>query len=261
MLIRSCSAVVLCLGVSLVVPPPSAAQSILVPVASSCPHCRAAGRLCTCTTWQPVVETRLRAEPALTVRAEPRLGYRSEAQLTSTPVTTVRSVIVDEGQYQTVWVPRPVTRQIAETTWQPQVSYRSVPFVYSEPVAQLSTRLVPEQTLRYVPHTQLVRGGVVYVPQTVVAIPIASPAAALAGSLPPAVQAAGAGAPIPDPAFARAGGGSEWTTISSRPASGVISPVSLSSGLEYDPLPVQSPGPQASVKAPSAAVVWQTPAR
>jgi hypothetical protein len=257
MLARSCLAVVACLGLSLVAPRAVAAQG-LPPAPAACP-CPATSPLCTCTTLQPVVETRMRAEPALTIVPEPRLGYRPEARLTNVPVTTFRNVTVDEGHYQTVWIPRPVTRQIAETAWQPQLSVRSVPFVYTEPVAQLSSRLVPEQTVRYVPRTQVVLGGPLYVPRTLAVVPVVSPLAAAAFPAPLA-------APIPDPAFAQtapAPPGADWRTISSRSSHTPAWPASIVNGVngmeEYDVLPVQALAPGNSVKAPSAAIVWQTP--
>ena len=236
-----------CLGLALVVPRPAAAQVVVVPG--------------TATTWQPVVETRLRAEPALTLGTEPRIGYRPEAQLTTAPVTTFHNVTVDEGHYQTVWVPRPVVRPIARTTWQPQISYRSVPYVYAEPVAQWTTRLVGEQSVRYVPQTQLV--GIARNVSPCVALPAAAPApVAAAGSWPMSTGAL-AGAPIPDPAFARSGAEMsrpQWTMVSPRAGEGTISPAaSLSSERRYEVLPAQALTPGESVKAPSAAIVWQTP--
>jgi hypothetical protein len=50
-----------------------------------------------------------------------------------------------------------------------------------------------------------------------------------------------------------------WTTISSRATSRSISSVSLSRETDYEVLPVQALVPGESVKAPSAAIVWQTP--
>ncbi|MCA9066028.1 MAG: hypothetical protein KDA96_23330, partial [Planctomycetaceae bacterium] len=39
------------------------------------------------------------------------------------PVTTYRSVTVDQGHWQQVWVPRPVTQCVPETTWQVRQVY------------------------------------------------------------------------------------------------------------------------------------------
>jgi hypothetical protein len=237
------------LGLVLALPGLAAAQVVVVPG--------------TATTWQPVVETRLRTEPVVTIGAQPRIGYRPAAQLTSVPVTTFHNVTVDEGHYQTVWVPRPVTRSVAQTTWQPQVSYRSVPYVYAEPVAQLSTRLVGEQTVRYVPQTQLV-GVPLNVSSTWMSLPAAAqPAMAVTSSL-PMDAAAETGTPIPDPAFAKSGSdasGFQWTMVGPRAVEGPIAAVSLSNGREYEVLPAMSLTPGESVRAPSAAIVWQTPGR
>ena len=249
MFMRTCSVVVVCLGLPLILPQAAQAQ-FLPPPAPVCAQC---------TTYQPVVETRVRAEPTFVVGAQPRIGYRTTADVTSVPVTTFRNVTVDEGQYQMVWVPRPVTRQIAETAMQPQLSYRTEPFVYAEPVAQMATRLVPEQTVRYVPRTQVVLGGPLPVPASVaILMPVQSPRPAIAGT--PAGQTAAAG-PIPDPAFATSPGqgSSQWTIVSSRGTELPQYPVSTPGNTDYEVLPVQALVPGESVKAPSAAIVWQTP--
>jgi hypothetical protein len=244
------------LALSLVLPNAAEAQFISPPVLPPPAH-YVGPSISAWKTFQPVVETRVRAEPAVTVTSQPRIGYRTAAEIMSVPVTTFRNVTVDEGQYQMVWVPRPVTRQVAETAWQPQLTYRSEPFVYSESVAQWSTRFVPEQTVRYVPQTQVVLGP----------LPAATVAIAMPVQSPPIAAAAAPGgpslsaAPIPDPAFTTAMDGAEapWTTISSRATSRSISSVSLSRETGYEVLPVQALVPGESVKAPSAAIVWQTP--
>lgn len=74
-------------------------------------------------SYQDVVETR----------------YRNEQVVQQVPVTRLRNVTVDEGHYQTVWVPRPVTKQVAETVLEQRVGTRTVPYQVIRRVPQSST--------------------------------------------------------------------------------------------------------------------------
>ncbi len=118
-----------------------------------CATCRQSRPRCGCTTFKPVVSTTYRTERQVTYRDEARTEYRREAYTERIPVTRTDNVVVDEGGYQMVWVPKRVTRSVARTEWQNRVSYRDVPYQVTHRVPQVSTKLVPQQTVRYVPQT------------------------------------------------------------------------------------------------------------
>jgi hypothetical protein len=63
------------------------------------------------------------------------------------PVQTCRQVTVDEGCFQQVWVPKLVSKNIPQTVYQQQVSYRSVPYQVMQRVPVMETRMVPQQRL------------------------------------------------------------------------------------------------------------------
>ncbi len=118
-----------------------------------CGTCRQPKPQCGCATFKPVVSTAYRTERQVTYRNETRTAYRREAQTERVAVTRRENVTVDEGGYQMVWVPKPVTRSVARTEWQNRISYRNVPYQVTHRVPQVSTKLVPHQTVRYVPQT------------------------------------------------------------------------------------------------------------
>ena len=99
--------------------------------ANPCVTC--ARPVCNCATPAPrvsfrdVVETR----------------YRNEQFVQQVPVTRHRNVAVDEGSYQTVWVPRIVTRQVAETVLEQRIGTRAVPFQVTRRVPQFANCGVP----------------------------------------------------------------------------------------------------------------------
>lgn len=136
----------------LALPPVTHAQLFRNPFRLHCCHtCQQPQVHCTCTATQPVVETTYRSEPVVTYRDVSQTEYRQQAYTETVPQTTYRTVNVDEGSYQQVWVPKVVTKQVAETVYQQQTRYRSVPYQVTRRVPQLSTRLVPQQSVRYVP--------------------------------------------------------------------------------------------------------------
>lgn len=73
------------------------------------------------------------------------IQYQRQAQLEQVPVTSYRNVTVDRGSYQMVWVPKPVSQQVAQTTMQSRVSYRTV----AVPVAQQSSSVAYVPTRSY----------------------------------------------------------------------------------------------------------------
>src|SRR5260370_29888764 len=67
---------------------------------------------------QPVVETQYAQQPVLQQRDVVATEYRTEPVLETVPATVYENVMVDEGSYQTVWVPRLSTKSVARTTYQ-----------------------------------------------------------------------------------------------------------------------------------------------
>jgi hypothetical protein len=102
------------------------------------------------TTMRPVYETQYRPQQVVTNRTGVETQYRSEAYAETVPVQTMKQITVDEGNWQQVWVPKPVTKQIAETTYQQRMACRTVPQQVSRIVPEVSTTMVPYQTVRYV---------------------------------------------------------------------------------------------------------------
>ena len=66
-----------------------------------------------------------------------RQAYRQQAYLENVPVTRVRRVAVDRGSYQTVWVPKVVLQDVAETRYEPQLKYRTVAVPVTQRVAEV----------------------------------------------------------------------------------------------------------------------------
>jgi hypothetical protein len=81
--------------------------------------------------------------------------YRQEQFATQVPVTTMQQVTRDAGSYQMVWVPRVETVQVPQTTYQTQIGYRTVPYQATQRVAQVETRMIPQQTVQYIPQTTI----------------------------------------------------------------------------------------------------------
>lgn len=242
-------------------PSPAEAQLCRHVLGSCCRTCTLPPSTCTCTTFQPVVETRFRQENIVTYQDVTRVGVRQETQIENVPITTFDQVTVDEGGYQMVWVPKPVTKTVARTTIQPRLSQRAVPFAYQQRVPQIATRLVPQQTVRLAPvQTQVVLNGMPTIITPTVAI---QPVVPVISSLPVAAPSvASVPAISADPA--------QWATVPSRSSelrnarseTAYDGPsVELQSPIVPDPLPLPESGFEDSVKAPSAARVWQSSQR
>lgn len=244
---------------------------------------------CTCTALKPVVQTQYRQEQYVTYRDIPQTEYRREAHLETVPVTTYKTVTVDEGSYQQVWVPKLVTKQIAQTDYQQRLTCRTVPYQVTRRVAEVATRLVPQQTVRYVPHQfQTTVSAALPYSTTVSALPVmGSPIRTTAAipTLPPLKTASSVPVmpamsvpptadrfassvtetPVPDPKFLDTPGSlyDEWTTVPSR--SGARSASQADRLGAYEPIAPRSEaarlrtagGRKLFVPAPSAATVWQ----
>lgn len=120
------------------------------PFSGSCETCEVAQVPSQCTISRPVVQTQLQPRQVTTYRNVTETHYRNETVVEQVPSTTVRNVTVDAGEYRMVWVPRPVTKQVAETVVKQQVKTRAVPYQVTRKVPQTITQLVPVQTVHHV---------------------------------------------------------------------------------------------------------------
>jgi hypothetical protein len=230
-------------------PPPT--QCVGGPIAQSCTK--------TCTTVHPVVETRYRQEQFMTCRTECRTALRQEAFCETVPTTCIENVTVDEGCYQMVWVPKPVTRQVAKTVYQQRMAYRNVPYQYQVQVPEMHCRVVPEQSVRYVQQTQtFVEPMQPICPPPACAQPVFSPAPEAAaypapitpGCAVPTPTCGVPGAyPTPLTGMAPEQNGSAWTQVPQRAAQNTDV-----QSANY--LPAQTA--QTQPQTPTAAAVWQT---
>jgi hypothetical protein len=116
-----------------------------------CGHCNCQAPAAPQTAYQPVVETQYAQQPVLQQRDVVATEYRNETVLETVPATVVENVTVDEGSYQTVWVPRLTTKAVARTTYQTRAACRTVPYQVTRRVSEYATQTVPYQTVRYVP--------------------------------------------------------------------------------------------------------------
>lgn len=140
-------------GAFAVIPQPADAQLFRRPFHGCCETCELPHANCSCTQTRPVVQTQLRAQQVTTYRDVTETHVRNETVIQNVPVTTYNQVTVDEGGYQMVWVPKPVTKQVAQTVIQQQAQTRAVPYQVTRRVPQISTQLVPVQTVHHVTET------------------------------------------------------------------------------------------------------------
>jgi len=121
-----------------------------------CQACQLPPARCSCQrpVLRPVVETQYTRRPVVREREEVATAYRREAVRERVPTTVLEDVTVDEGGYQTVWVPKLTTKQVARTVYQTRTSYRSVPYQVTRRVPEYGCEVVPEQVVRYVPESE-----------------------------------------------------------------------------------------------------------
>jgi hypothetical protein len=105
---------------------------------------------CTISQTRPVVTTQVRQQQVTTYRDVVETKIQRQQVVENVPVTTCKNVTVDEGGYQMVWVPRPVNKQVAETTIRQQVKTVDVPVQVVSRVPQQMTQLVPVHSIQYV---------------------------------------------------------------------------------------------------------------
>lgn len=111
------------------------------------------GASCVITRPRAVLSTQFQQQQVMTYRDVPETSVCQKQVVENVPITTCKNVTVDEGRYQMVWVPKPVTRQVAQTVVQQQVRIVSVPVQTIRRVPQMSTRVVPVQSVSYVEET------------------------------------------------------------------------------------------------------------
>jgi len=170
--------------------------------------------------------------------------YRTEPIVETVPATVVENVIVDEGSYQTVWVPRVTTKAVARTTYQTRTSYRTVPFQVTRRVSEYGM-----QTVRNVPGT----GNTLAYSAT----PIYGGSPAIAGAYPTV-----SGLPVYPTAVATSAGIGSSLVPDARYADAPVTPItprSAAIGSRYSDNRTADRSSSLFVPAPSAAQVWQTP--
>lgn len=234
---------------------------------------------CTITRPRPVVTTQMQPQQVTTFCdvTETRMTQKQIVQ--NVPVTTCKNVTTDEGGYQMVWVPKPVTRQVAETRIHQQVQTVSVPVQVSRRVPQVSTQMVPVQSVQYVNETVPLQmtamasacptcggggmiGSTILAPQfaaTPMPYPYAPSTSATIPSMPaitvPSNRSASAPTPRPQPES------EQWQTVPARSASATPTAYDSSPSREVPKPKDESVIPQRKTSrfsgVPSAAAVWQ----
>ncbi len=85
--------------------------------------------------------------PQTTYRDVVRTEFRTQAELQSQPVTRFKTVAVDEGAFQQIWVSRVVQKQVPETVLEQRTVYKQVPYQVTqripETVYTTQTQMVP----------------------------------------------------------------------------------------------------------------------
>lgn len=102
------------------------------------------------TTMQPVYETKYCPKQIVTNRVVTETAYRAEAYTETVPVQTTENITVDEGHWQQVWVAKPVTKQICKTVYTQRQACRTVPYQVNKVIPEVTTTMVPYQSVRYV---------------------------------------------------------------------------------------------------------------
>jgi len=227
-----------------------------------CQTCRQPCGHCTCQTAQPacqaVVETQYAQQPVLQQRDVVATEYRNETVLETVPTTVYENVTVDEGSYQTVWVPRLTTKAVARTAYQTRTACRTVPYQVTRRISECGTQTVPVQTVRLVPSNGTAIGSF-NVPRYASTLPpVYSNGPVVSGTYPTLARS-----PIqPSPGSGLANGGSTIASVpDARYADSPVTPItprSASSGSRIADSRSADRGPSLFVPAPSAAQVWRS---
>ena len=221
-----------------------------------CESCRQPAARCCCARpmLRPVVQTEYTQRQVLREREQVATEYRTEPVQERVPATIVENVTVDEGGYQTVWVPRLTTKAVPRTVWQNRTSYRTVPYQVTRRVPEYAWETVPRQVVRYVPADSAI---IAQAPQE-----YRSPIVSARPLMPAQTADAGLGL-SPDPRFSVSMNG---TGPAGYGYGYDNSGRSIPPSYRYDEFQPISPsfdevgiarGPSLSVPAPSAAQVWR----
>ncbi len=195
----------------------------------------------------PMSTTYLQPQQVVTMQPVTRTEIRREAQTVNVPVTVQRQVTVDEGGYQSVWVPKLVTKNVSETAMQQQIQYRDVAYQVTSQVAVAQTHMVPTQVTAFGVATPTVVGSVPYYQGYANQVPVGAVAA---GPIPEPSMSGASANPVATAANPEAD--QKWSKVPAKaPAS---KPIELQS---YEQ---QSPSRAAGrfSPAPSAVTVWQS---
>ena len=123
----------------------------MIPTVAKAQCCDRPGPMnCTISQTRSVVTTQLRPQQVTTFCDVTETQVQHRQVVENIPVTTCKNVTVDEGGYQMVWVPKPVTKQVAQTTVRQQVKTVAVPVQVTRRVPQMATQMVPVQSVQYV---------------------------------------------------------------------------------------------------------------
>lgn len=237
---------------------------------------------CTISQTRPVVSTQLRAQQVTTFRDVTETQVQRQQVVQSVPVSTTKNVTVDEGGYQMVWVPKPVTKQVVQTTIQQQVKTVDVPVQVTRRVPQTVTQMVPVQSVQYVtqqvpvqtvavarPYCDICGTGMAYsvpmmAPQYTYVAPVYQTVPVTAAIIPTTAtfslpQTASVPAPVYQPNVATAPTAAEQGPTSRPAASEAYETVPA----REVPIPkdeATTPARKTSMfnRAPSAAAVWQS---
>jgi hypothetical protein len=255
---------------SMAVPAALVAQVFPVHQPGHCHTCALPAATCQCVRTRAVVQTQLRPEQVTTMQCVTETHVRKETYTQAVPVTKVETVTVDEGGYKMVWVPKPVTKQIAKTTYATEVKTRDVPYQVTRAVPQTVTRMVPYQTVQHV--TEVVPMTAVAVPAPVIGCNTCVTGTAFvphthSTTFAPAIpMSATALTPIPATQTAQGPHGDSHGDWQSVPARSSSKPAAKSNPV---PMPTDDPAPMVTPKTsgrfkpttPSAAVVWSAGSR
>jgi hypothetical protein len=209
-----------------------------------CGHCNCQAPAAPQTTCQAVVETQYTQQPVWQQRDVVATEYRNEMVVETVPATVVENVTVDEGSYQTVWVPRLTTKAVARTTYQTRAACRTVPYQVTRRVSECGMQTVPVQTVRLAPMNGPVVSGTYPTLATSPILPSRSSSAASGNTI----------ASVPDARYADS------------PVTPIM-PRSASSGSRFGNRTIDSRsadtrsadrGRSLFVPAPSAAQVWRS---
>jgi hypothetical protein len=175
--------------------------------------CPPSKQICTCTTLNPIVETRFHKQQVVNYCDVKKTCYKNEQFCYTVPVTKMECVT------ETIMVPKQIVRQVPRTEYQQRVGNRKVPYTVTQKVPQVSTICVPEHRVRYVPGGTCSSVREVCPPVCPPAGPgCAAPIGAMPTGGPGCTNCMTGGAPMPNHAFAQAPQrGGQFSTIPTRP--------------------------------------------